>query len=111
MPPESRLGSIRPLSPAAAAQISSSAQLTSLNEVVAALVQNSLDAAATRLRVVLDYSCGNCSVEDDGTGILAAEFSEAGGLGKPHRTFLVSHSSLHFTSIADSMHRYLTTGL
>ncbi|KAL5615321.1 hypothetical protein BROUX41_005368 [Berkeleyomyces rouxiae] len=86
---------IRPIPAAAAAQIASSAQLTSLNEVVVGLVQNALDAGASRLRISLDYTLGNCAVEDDGYGIMAVEFTAAGGLGKPHHTSKLDKQDCH----------------
>ncbi|KKF96501.1 DNA mismatch repair enzyme (predicted ATPase) [Ceratocystis platani] len=77
--------SIRPIPSTAVAQIRSSAQLTSLNEVIVGLTQNALDAEASRIRITLDYVLGNCVVEDNGNGILPTEFASSGGLGKAHR--------------------------
>ncbi|KAH6646070.1 hypothetical protein BKA67DRAFT_525807 [Truncatella angustata] len=68
------------------AQIKSSTAITSLNEVICGLLKNSLDAGATKLNISVDYAKGNCSVEDNGIGILPAEFTTAGGLGKLHYT-------------------------
>jgi DNA mismatch repair protein MLH3 len=70
------------------AQIKSSTAITSLNEVIFELVQNSLDAGSTKVDVSVDYSKGGCVVEDDGLGILPSEFGENGGLGKLHRKCL-----------------------
>ncbi|OHF02359.1 hypothetical protein CORC01_02352 [Colletotrichum orchidophilum] len=78
--------SIKPLPEDVIRRIRSSATITSLNGVVCALVQNSLDAGATRINITVDYSRGNCSVEDDGLGILPLEFRENGGLVKQHHT-------------------------
>ncbi|OHW91395.1 DNA mismatch repair protein mlh3 [Colletotrichum incanum] len=78
--------SIKPLPEDVIRRIRSSATVTSLNGVVCALVKNSLDAGATRLSITVDYSRGNCMVEDDGRGILPFEFRETGGLGKPYHT-------------------------
>jgi DNA mismatch repair protein MLH3 len=86
--------SIQPLPPEAAARIRSSSAITTLNEAVAGLVKNSLDAGATRISVSVEYARGNCVVDDDGDGILPAEFREGGGLGRAncacivHRTIL-----------------------
>lgn len=63
-------------------QIKSSVVITALNGVVYGLVQNSLDASASRITVSVDYSRGNCTVEDDGTGIPPSDFCSDGGLGK-----------------------------
>jgi DNA mismatch repair protein MLH3 len=59
--------------------------ITSLNGVICELVKNSLDAEATRITISIDYSRGNCWVEDNGLGILPSEFRQDGGLGKLHR--------------------------
>lgn len=67
------------------AQIKSSITITNLNSVVCELFKNSLDAGATKVDVVVDYSRGSCIVEDDGLGILPSEFGENGGLGKLYR--------------------------
>lgn len=64
------------------AQIKSSATITSLSGAVYGLVKNSLDAGATKITVSVDFARGNCFVEDNGTGILPAEFLPSGGLGK-----------------------------
>ncbi|KAK8038889.1 hypothetical protein PG993_007300 [Apiospora rasikravindrae] len=78
--------SIKPLPPDVAAQIKSSITITSLNDAICGLVKNSLDAKATKVTIFVDYSRGNCTVEDNGEGILPAEFRDSGGLGKPHYT-------------------------
>ncbi|KAI1858665.1 hypothetical protein JX265_010758 [Neoarthrinium moseri] len=78
--------SIQPLPEDVIAQIKSSTTITSLNAVICGLVKNSLDAGATKLTVSVDYTKGNCSVEDNGSGILPAEFTPAGGLGKIYHT-------------------------
>lgn len=77
--------SIKPLPEDVIRRISSSATITSLNAVVCGLIKNSFDAGATRINITVDYSRGNCTVEDDGLGILPIEFREAGGLGKLYR--------------------------
>lgn len=76
--------SIAPLPEDVAAQIKSSSNITSLNNTVCGLVRNSLDAAATKINISLDYARGNCTLEDDGLGIPPAEFTTDGGLGNPH---------------------------
>lgn len=78
--------SIKPLPGDVVAQIKSSVAVTSLNRVVCGLIENSLDARAAKINVSVDYSRGNCSVEDDGHGIQPAEFSHEGGLGQLHCT-------------------------
>ena len=77
--------SIKALPKDAIDRIKSSATITSLNGVICELTKNSLDAGATRINVFVDYTKGNCSLEDNGEGIPPAEFQEAGGLLKPHR--------------------------
>lgn len=103
------------------AQIKSSTAITSLNGVVCGLVQNSLDARATKITVYVDYARGNCSVEDNGMGIPPSEFSSTGGLGKlhftskypasndihgRHGTFLASVAALSLMSITSHHHGY-----
>ncbi len=76
--------SIQPLPGDVVAQIKSSTAVTSLNGAVCGLLQNSLDARASGINISVDYSRGNCSVEDDGDGIAPESFREDGGLGKLH---------------------------
>ncbi|KAK0634332.1 hypothetical protein B0T17DRAFT_513047 [Bombardia bombarda] len=78
--------SIQPLPGDVVAQIKSSATITSLNGVIAGLLQNSLDAGASQVNISVDYSRGNCSVEDNGLGIPPANFRDNGGLGELHCT-------------------------
>ncbi|KAK0705620.1 hypothetical protein B0H67DRAFT_594553 [Lasiosphaeris hirsuta] len=78
--------SIRPLPGDVIAQIKSSIVITSLNGVVYGLLQNSLDAGASKVNVSLDYGRGSCTVEDNGLGIPPVDFYEDGGLGKLHYT-------------------------
>jgi DNA mismatch repair protein MLH3 len=66
-------------------KIRSSARVTSLNDVACELLKNALDAGAAHINISVDYGRANCTVEDDGEGILPAEFRENGGLGKHHR--------------------------
>ncbi|KAH9836903.1 MutL C terminal dimerization domain [Teratosphaeria destructans] len=73
---------IRPLPSDAIAQIHSSKHITSLQEVVCALLENSLDAGSTKVEISIDFRRGSCTVEDNGSGILPGEFDEHGGLGK-----------------------------
>ncbi|KAL8377329.1 hypothetical protein RB595_008154 [Gaeumannomyces hyphopodioides] len=115
--------SIKRLPPEVVAQVKSSSVITSLNGVVLGLLRNSLDAKATKVNVSVDFRLGNCSLEDNGTGIPSAEFIEDGGLAKPHFTsnyppsegvygrhglFLYSVASLSLLSIA-SHHRLQTS--
>jgi DNA mismatch repair protein MLH3 len=76
--------SIRPLPGDVIAQIRSSIVITSLNAVVCGLVENALDAGASRISISVNYGRGNCSVEDNGIGIEPADFQEGGGLGNLH---------------------------
>ncbi|TVY48317.1 DNA mismatch repair protein [Lachnellula occidentalis] len=84
--------SIQPLPPDVIAQIKSSIAITSLNGVLCELMKNSLDASSTKIDISVNYARGVCVVEDDGLGILPAEFREGGGLGKLYRKFLKDKS-------------------
>lgn len=77
---------ILPLPKDVVAQIKSSTTITSLNQVVLGLVENCLDAQATKIDVSVDYRRGGCTVEDNGVGILPLEFRETGGLGRMYHT-------------------------
>lgn len=87
--------SIKPLPEDVVAQIKSSININNLNSVILGLVRNSLDANATKINISLDYSRGNCSVEDDGLGILPSEFAEDGSLGQLHCTSLQNRKLFH----------------
>ncbi|RKL27901.1 hypothetical protein BFJ72_g12809 [Fusarium proliferatum] len=77
-------------------KIKSSVNITSLNGVVCGLITNSLDAGASKINISIDYSRGNCTVEDNGSGIPPEEFKDGGGLGKLHHTSkFPSRSSVH----------------
>lgn len=78
---------ISPLAPEEIAQIKSSINITSLNDVILGLLCNSLDAGATRITIDVQYDRGSCTVEDNGMGIAAAEFKEGGGLLKIYCMF------------------------
>ncbi|KAK4185816.1 putative DNA mismatch repair protein MLH3 [Podospora australis] len=78
--------SIQPLPGDVVAQIKSSATITSLNNAIIGLLENSLDSAASKVNISVDYSRGNCSVEDNGVGIPPSSFHENGGLGRIHYT-------------------------
>ncbi|KAI1445798.1 hypothetical protein F5Y02DRAFT_385369 [Annulohypoxylon stygium] len=103
------------------AQIKSSTTITSLNSVVYGLVRNSFDAEATKITISIDYTRGNCSVEDNGLGIPPSEFKATGGLGKlhytskfpsrndthgRHGTFIASVAALSLLSITSHHHDY-----
>lgn len=77
--------SIQPLPSDVIAQIKSSSTITCLNGVIFELVKNSLDASCSKIDILVDYSRGGCTVEDNGSGILPSEFGENGGLGKLYR--------------------------
>ncbi|KAL9125920.1 MAG: hypothetical protein Q9217_004941 [Psora testacea] len=87
-------GRIRRLPSEVAAQIKSSTAIPSLTSVVLGLVENALDAQASKIHISVDFARGACTVEDDGHGILPQEFMEDGELGKPYCT------SRHNDSIA-----------
>ncbi|KAH0523254.1 hypothetical protein TsFJ059_008285 [Trichoderma semiorbis] len=78
--------SIRPLSEDVVKKIRSSSTITSLNGVVCGLLKNSLDAGATKVNIYVEYGRGNCTVEDNGLGIVPGDFAEDGGLGKSYFT-------------------------
>ncbi|KUI73765.1 DNA mismatch repair protein MLH3 [Cytospora mali] len=78
--------SIKPLPGDVVAQIKSSVAITSLNNVICGLVKNALDAEASKINLTVDYSRGNCSIEDNGFGIPPSEFKDTGGLGQLHNT-------------------------
>ncbi|KAK1754426.1 hypothetical protein QBC47DRAFT_383898 [Echria macrotheca] len=103
------------------AQIKSSTVITSLNGVVYGLLQNALDAGASKVTISVDYSRGNCSVEDDGQGIPPADFRDDGGLGKlyytskypprlelhgRHGTFLASLAALSLLTVSSHHREY-----
>lgn len=100
--------SIKPLPGHVVAQIKSSVVITSLNNVTCGLVRNSLDAHATKINVTIDYSRGNCSVEDNGDGIPPSDFDEGGGLGQLHCTSSARPALLDRTP-ADEVLRYQKT--
>lgn len=85
MPPKPP-GRILPLSDEAIAAIHSSKHITSLQGVVFALLENCLDAGATRVEISVDWRRGGATVIDNGNGIPQAEFNEDGGLGKLYCT-------------------------
>jgi DNA mismatch repair protein MLH3 len=76
---------IQPLPSTVVSQIKSSFAVTSLTSVVFGLIENSLDAGATRIDVEVSFPKGDCVVEDDGHGIHPDEFATSGGLGKRYR--------------------------
>ncbi|MCJ1269263.1 DNA mismatch repair protein [Lobaria immixta] len=85
---------ILPLPAEVVAQIKSSTAITSLSGVVIGLVENSLDAGARKIEIRVDFHRGQCSVEDDGSGIPPLEFSNNGGLGRPYHTSKCGSSSM-----------------
>ncbi|KAK9800957.1 hypothetical protein SCARD494_00937 [Seiridium cardinale] len=102
--------SIQQLPEDVVAQIKSSTTITSLNGVACGLLKNSLDAGATRVNVSVDYAKGNCSVEDNGSGIVPQEFAPSGGLGKLHCEFreisveIALRPAVKLISYADTSH-------
>ena len=79
-----RAGTILPLATDVVAQIRSTSTIVSLEDAVVGLFQNSLDAGASRITVLVTFGRGGCTVEDNGSGILTANFAENGKLGQMH---------------------------
>lgn len=100
--------SIKPLPGDVVAQIKSSVVITSLNNVTCGLVRNALDAHATKVNVTIDYSRGNCSVEDNGDGIPPSDFEEGGGLGQLHCTSPARPALLNRTPADDALRHQKT---
>lgn len=73
---------ISPLSDDVRAQLWSSIEIASHEQVVTGLLENALDANAKSISVHLDLARGYFSMLDDGTGIQEVEFSESGYLGR-----------------------------
>ncbi|KAF2461528.1 hypothetical protein BDY21DRAFT_332455 [Lineolata rhizophorae] len=87
---------IRPLPDHVVAQIKSSTTITSLTGVVEGLLQNSLDASASKIEITVDFRRGGCMIEDNGLGVPPAEFGVDGGLAKMYHTSkYVSHTDVH----------------
>ncbi|CAD0088329.1 unnamed protein product [Aureobasidium mustum] len=84
--PQDTSSAILPLPENVVAQIKSSTTITSLNQVVLGLFENSLDAQATKIDIIIDHGRGGCTVEDNGIGILPSEFRATGGLGRLYHT-------------------------
>lgn len=89
---------IQPLPRDVAAKIKSSTSITHLNGVILELAKNATDANARTVLVTVDYRRGGCVVEDDGDGIMPAEFEPEGGLGKAHRRlpFLTAYADCRY---------------
>ncbi|EME85031.1 uncharacterized protein MYCFIDRAFT_214925 [Pseudocercospora fijiensis CIRAD86] len=77
---------ILPLTAEAVSQVRSSKHVTSLTHVVLSLLENSLDARATRIDISVDWRRAGCTLDDNGVGIHSSEFDPNGGLGKLYCT-------------------------
>jgi DNA mismatch repair protein MLH3 len=88
---------ILPLPEDVVAQIKSSTTITSLNQVILGLFENSLDAQPTKIDISVDYRRGGCTVEDNGIGILPLEFRETGELGRMYHTSKQQNNAQHRT--------------
>lgn len=86
-------------------KLRASITITSLEDVIIGLLKNALDASAEKIHITVDCGKGDCVVEDDGHGILPDEFSDNGGLAKPHCESL--RKKLPNTAATDLMCRYL----
>lgn len=78
---------IIPLNIKSQRQLHSATRVSTLNEVITSLIENSLDANARSIRVDLDYIAGSCTVVDDGVGIASEEFEEDGLLAQPQCSY------------------------
>lgn len=89
---------VLPLSSETQSQLRSTQILTSLPQIISELVQNSLDAKATRIEVGVDVVQWECWIKDDGTGIskagmqILAQGSLAGRYGEWQTTQLEDSS-------------------
>lgn len=121
--PDEIMSQILPLPMDTIAQIHSSRNITSLQGVVLALLENSLDAGSSKVDITVDFRRGGCTVEDNGSGIQPNEFLENGGLLKMYHTskqaepetnalhgitgtYLASLSALSLISIASRHHNH-----
>ncbi|KAK1085034.1 DNA mismatch repair protein [Friedmanniomyces endolithicus] len=77
---------ILPLPKDIATQIHSSKQIINLQGVILALIENSLDAGASKIDLTVDFRRRGCTIEDNGPGIRPHEFGEDGGLGRMYHT-------------------------
>ncbi|KAL8733335.1 MAG: hypothetical protein Q9166_002159 [cf. Caloplaca sp. 2 TL-2023] len=89
------VASIQPLPDEVAAQIKSSTTISTLEQVVAELVKNALDASSQKIDITVDFCRGACTIEDDGLGIKPGEFLHTGGLGKAYHTSKSGTPNLH----------------
>ena len=87
--------SILPLPDDVVAQIKSSTAIASLHGVVLGLLENSLDAKATKIEATVDFARGGCIVQDNGLGIAPAELRQDGGLGKLYCPSSYLHNHRH----------------
>ncbi|KAK0868120.1 DNA mismatch repair protein, partial [Friedmanniomyces endolithicus] len=77
---------ILPLPKDIATQIHSSKQIINLQGVILALIENSLDAGASKIDLTVDFRRRGCTIEDNGSAIRPHEFGEDGGLGRMYHT-------------------------
>lgn len=102
---------IRPLPLEVAAQIQSSVAIPSLSYAILGLVNNSLDAEATKIAISVDFGRGACCIEDDGCGIAPKDFAADGGLGKPYRkserfrSLYLSHKEARYFKVHGGLQR------
>lgn len=97
---------IRPLPKSTTSRIQSSSKITCIEDVALSLLENSLDAGASKIEIVIDTKRGNCTVEDNGHGIYPSEFEADGKLCTSYCT------SADVTPDDDLLHagRHGTTG-
>lgn len=89
------MAEIKKLPEDVAARIKASADITSLNNVILSLLENSLDAGSQKISIKIDYTRASCWIEDDGHGICPVDFEEYGGLGKPYHALNISGVDNH----------------
>lgn len=95
---------ILPLNSEAISRIHSSKHITTISGVVLSLIENSLDAQASKIDVVVDFNRGGCVIDDNGIGISSAEFRDDGGLAKMYFSSKQSYDGSISASVLHGSH-------